>query len=54
MRIFVTGATGVIGRRVIPILRAGRHHVSAIARSAEKRAAFERLGVNAVDASLFD
>jgi nucleoside-diphosphate-sugar epimerase len=54
MRIFVTGATGVIGRRVVPILLTGRHHVSALARSAEKRAAFERLGVNAVDVSLFD
>jgi len=53
MRIFVTGATGMIGRRVVPILLAGRHHVSAIARSAEKRAAFARLGVNAVDVSLF-
>ena len=37
--IFVTGATGVIGRRVLPLLTAAGHVVTAVGRSTEKRAA---------------
>ena len=54
MRIFFTGATGVIGRRAIPLCLARGHEVTAVARSAEKRAALERLGARAVAADLFD
>jgi nucleoside-diphosphate-sugar epimerase len=54
MRIFVTGATGVIGRRVVPLLLAARHGVTAPGRSAEKRAALERAGAAAVAVDLFD
>jgi nucleoside-diphosphate-sugar epimerase len=54
MRIFVTGATGVIGRRVVPALVAGGHQVTAIGRSPEKRAALERAGARAVAVDLFD
>ncbi len=54
MRIFVTGATGVIGRRVVPLLVAARHRVTAPGRSAAKRAALERAGAAAVAVDLFD
>jgi 2-alkyl-3-oxoalkanoate reductase len=53
MRIFITGATGVIGRRVVPRLIEEGHDVTAVARSAEKRGALARLGATAVDANLF-
>lgn len=54
MRVFVTGATGVIGRRVVPGLVARGHEVTAIGRTPEKRRALERQGARAADASLFD
>jgi len=54
MKIFVTGATGVVGRRVVPMLIAAGHQVTAIGRTAEKRAALEKAGAKAVDVSLFD
>lgn len=54
MRVFVTGATGVIGRRVVPLLLQGGHRVTAIGRSGPKRAALERHGAEAVDVDLFD
>ncbi len=50
----MTGATGVIGRRVIPQLLAAGHEVTAIGRTAEKRKALNRAGAVAVDVSLFD
>jgi nucleoside-diphosphate-sugar epimerase len=54
LRVFVTGATGVIGRRVVPLLVAAGHRVTAVGRTPEKRAALERQGATAVDADLFD
>lgn len=53
MRIFVTGATGVIGRRVVPLLLRGGHSVTALARSAEKRTELARAGTNPIDLDLF-
>lgn len=53
MRIFVTGATGVVGSRVVPMLVAAGHQVTAVGRSPEKRAALERQGATAVEADLF-
>ncbi len=51
MRILVTGATGVLGRRVLPLLAAG-HDVTAVARSRpdQVRAA----GATPIDLDLFD
>jgi|SRR5579862_4976040 len=54
MRVFLTGATGVIGRRVVPLLLSGGHEVTAVARTADKRAALERVGAKAVTIDLFD
>jgi 2-alkyl-3-oxoalkanoate reductase len=54
MRVFVTGATGVIGRRVVPLLVAAGVDVTAVGRSAAKRAELERLGARTVAVDLFD
>ena len=54
MHIFLTGSTGVIGRRVVPLLIARGHHVTAVTRSAEKRLALERAGARALSVDLFD
>jgi nucleoside-diphosphate-sugar epimerase len=54
MRIFLTGATGVIGRRVIPLLTAAGHRVTGIARTPAKRQRLERAGAVAADVNLFD
>ena len=47
-RIFVTGATGVVGSHVVPELVRLGHHVTAVGRSEEKRAALIKLGADAV------
>ena len=44
MRVFVAGATGAIGRYLIPRLVAGGHHVIATTRSPDKMAALRALG----------
>lgn len=52
--VFVTGATGVVGRRVVPLLVAAGHRVTAIGRTAGKRAALAQQGASAVDLDLAD
>lgn len=54
MRIFITGATGVIGRRVVPLLVDRGHRVTAAGRTPEKRAVLEKQGATAVDVDLLD
>ncbi len=54
MKIFLTGATGVVGRRVVPMLIEAGHEVTAVGRSPEKRAQLTKAGARAVDVSLFD
>jgi nucleoside-diphosphate-sugar epimerase len=54
VRIFMTGASGVIGRRVVPRLVAGGHQVSAAARSPARRNELDRLGARPVSVDLFD
>ncbi len=53
MRIFIAGATGVIGRRVIPLLVGAGHQVTAVGRTPEKCAALERMGAVPAHVDLF-
>jgi nucleoside-diphosphate-sugar epimerase len=54
MNVFLTGASGVIGRRVVPLLLQANHRVTALGRTPEKRGALRRMGASVVDVSLFD
>ena len=51
---FVTGASGVIGRRVVPLLATGGHEVTCAVRSRRQRAAVAELGACPVEVDLFD
>jgi 2-alkyl-3-oxoalkanoate reductase len=53
MRIFVSGATGVIGRRLIPALISAGHSVTAIGRSPEKREQLTHMGATPAATDLF-
>jgi nucleoside-diphosphate-sugar epimerase len=48
MRVFVTGGTGVIGRRLVPQLVARGHQVTATTSSPGKLGLLEQLGADAV------
>jgi nucleoside-diphosphate-sugar epimerase len=54
VRIFVTGATGVVGRRLVPMLVGTGHTVTGVARTPEKRAGLERQGATPIGLDLFD
>lgn len=54
MRVFVAGATGVLGRRAVAGLVAAGHEVTAVARSAERVALVQRLGAAPATVDLFD
>jgi uncharacterized protein YbjT (DUF2867 family) len=54
VQIFVLGATGVIGLRMIPLLLQRGHHISAYGRLISKRAALEESGATKVALELFD
>lgn len=54
MRVFLAGATGVVGRRLVPLLVAAHHRVTAVGRTPEKRAVLGRLGAEPVALDLFD
>src|SRR4051794_24140569 len=54
MKVFVTGATGAIGRFAIPRLLADGHEVTGLARNGEKAAALVAAGARAAEVSLFD
>lgn len=53
-RVFVTGATGVIGRALVTRLLERGDDVVALARSAESAAALRSRGVTVVDGDVFD
>ncbi|MBV9794023.1 MAG: NAD(P)-dependent oxidoreductase [Actinobacteria bacterium] len=48
MRVFVAGGTGVVGQRLIPMLTAVGHQVTATTRSAAKTATLRALGADPV------
>ena len=54
MTVFVTGATGVLGRPVVRMLRNTGHSVRALSRSASNDELLTSLGAEPVDADLFD
>lgn len=53
-RVFLTGATGVLGRRVVPSLIQAGHSVTAVVRSEAKAEAVRAAGATAVHLDLFD
>jgi nucleoside-diphosphate-sugar epimerase len=54
MKVFVAGATGVLGRATVPRLIAAGHQVSGVARSPEKARQLRAQGAEAVEVDLFD
>lgn len=54
MRVFVTGGTGVLGQRLLPILKERGHDVVALTRRHDKDALVAKLGGKPARASLFD
>jgi nucleoside-diphosphate-sugar epimerase len=54
MKVFVAGATGVLGRRAVRDLVAAGHEVTGVARSEERAALLVSLGARPVRVDLFD
>ncbi len=54
MRIFLAGATGAIGRRLVPLLIGAGHTVVGTTRSASKADALQAAGVTPVVVDVFD
>ena len=52
MRIAVIGATGVVGRHVVPRLREHGHQVRAVVRAETDAGALRRLGIDAVQGDM--
>lgn len=48
MRVFIAGATGAIGRRLVPVLVQHDHHVTATTRGANKTGLLRSLGADPV------
>ena len=54
MRVFLAGASGAIGRRLVPLLVSTGHQVTATTTSATKIEQLTRLGADAVQLDLLD
>ncbi|MGH2758083.1 MAG: NAD-dependent epimerase/dehydratase family protein [Actinomycetota bacterium] len=54
LKVFVAGATGVLGREAVDALTAAGHQVTGVARSGEKADLLRRLGAEPVLVDLFD
>ena len=54
MKVFLAGAAGAIGRRLVPLLLRGGHEVTGTTRSAEKARDLERSGVIPAVLDVFD
>lgn len=54
MRVFLAGASGVLGRRIIPLLVAQGHDVAGLTRHARSTALIESLGARAVVADVYE
>ena len=53
-RILLAGASGVVGRRLIPLLRDNGHRVAGTTRSADKADALRALGADPIVVDVFD
>jgi nucleoside-diphosphate-sugar epimerase len=54
MRIFLAGASGVIGVRLIPLLVGGGHTVAGMSRTVDKATALRELGAEPVICDVYD
>jgi len=54
MNVVVVGATGALGRRLIPMLREGGHAVTAAGRPSTRLDALARPGVSVAPLDIFD
>jgi nucleoside-diphosphate-sugar epimerase len=54
MRVFLAGASGAIGRRLVPLLIAAGHDVTGITRSAEAARKLETAGVHPAIVDVYD
>ena len=54
MRVFLAGATGVIGLRLVPLLVAAGHVVAGMTRSPAKQEVLRELGAQAVVCDVYD
>ena len=54
MKIFLAGAAGAIGKRLVPLLLSARHDVIGTTRSTTKADALRAAGVEAVVVDVFD
>ena len=54
MRVFVAGATGVIGIRLVPLLVQAGHEVAAMTRTPSKVESLQRLGAQPVGCDVYD
>jgi uncharacterized protein YbjT (DUF2867 family) len=54
MKIFVMGATGAVGRRLVPLLMAVGHEVAGLTRSPAKVGLLRRIGATPVIADALD
>ena len=54
MRVFVAGATGAIGRRLVPLLKSAGHQVTGMTRSAQRAESLRARGAQPVVADALD
>ena len=54
MKLFLTGATGVLGRKTVELLLKDQHEVHALVRNKNKAKELKELGVNPVIGNIFD
>jgi nucleoside-diphosphate-sugar epimerase len=54
MRVFLAGATGVLGVRLVPLLAAAGHTVAGLTRSPDKAGRLRELGAEPVVCDVFD
>src|SRR3954469_24033417 len=54
MRVFLAGATGVIGSQLVPQLLSAGHEVTAMTRSVLRASQLEAIGANPVVCDAFD